>query len=903
MERFPYFFLLWFFLSLNARALANPAADETALQQLETLRLKTFAFKAEAQAEIDALFVSLNANDHPRAWLKAYALASAQVRTVHKAPPYSTVLEQAQQLADPHLLATLYLSKALQSRGEEAMEQAVDELKKAVQAARAGNDPLLVGMILAETAYTYSIFHNRHGGIQAIEEALAIMQAHPDHPHYLYAQSTLSILMYYLDRKDEALRISKEVFQKFSEQKNYYSAAIEACNIGLAYRDIDPHSPEVIAYFDAAIKLAAQSRDRDALAGALSGKAHAYLDRQPAQAIPLLHEVIAIYQKENDKIFETEGILTLAEAYLNAGDIRKARRTINKVRRNPKYGNIYTERTLSLESRIAAAERNFEAAYKAHLAYHDYWETRKKTEESAELSKLSSALNFKLEEEKNRTLQVELENQRQARSLLDQQNRNQQLALEKAEKEKQFLTATLGLCLIIVGVMLWGLWQGYQIKRQKKLQQEIMDSVHEGILRFGADRRIAHPYSKHLEELLGQRSLSGAPIVDLLFPESTEQKSMIEACLSAIIDEDRTAWEFNAVHLPSEIQLKGRILQLFWHPILNRVGLTDHVMLVLRDITEQRNYEKLLQNERHERDQRNIRVLELRHADRLQVERFLQRLHEANHINLVTPPPLAILLRHLHTWKGEARTHGLKELAAEIHQLEDLCAHATSTQQLHQLQENLNHFQQLIDGYRSLLEDPALPTQVSRRLNLLALASDLLFEARSRLQQEGIRWGGARVTDALEDWNEPTAELVRTVLLHAISNSIDHGFVRAPDSFRSRIQAQFEVEIRQDTDALIISLGDNGQGIQWSKIEDLARSKGLATTTREELVETLFRDGFSTADQLSLSSGRGVGLAAIKGLCDEHGGQVRLMDRPAQPGTQLEVRLPLAPLRFFNQAS
>ena len=38
--------------------------------------------------------------------------------------------------------------------------------------------------------------------------------------------------------------------------------------------------------------------------------------------------------------------------------------------------------------------------------------------------------------------------------------------------------------------MIWGLWQGYQMKRQKKLQQEIMDSVHEGILRFGADRRI-----------------------------------------------------------------------------------------------------------------------------------------------------------------------------------------------------------------------------------------------------------------------------------------------------------------------------------------------------------------------------------------------------------------------------
>lgn len=884
MERFPSLFLSWILLSFPLGLMSSPRMvagnqDAELVQQLEELRLKTFAYRAEAQTAIDTLFTRLHPETTPRAWIKAYALASAATREQTKAPPFAQVIDQAKQVADPHLLAEVYLSQALQSRGDQAVETALQELKEARNAARTSGDNLLTGMILAETAYTYSILNNRPGGIQAIEEALAIMQGHPNHPHYLYAQSTLSILLYYLERSDEALRISKEVFAKFSAQKNYYSAALEACNIGLAYRQRDPHSAEAITYFDAAIELAGKSGDRDALAGALNGKAHAYLERKPKLAIPLLVEAIDIYQKAKDKIFETEAILTLAEAYLKAGDIRNARETISRVTSNPQLSVIYPELNLSLQSEIAAAEKNFEAAYKAHVDYHAHWRAKKETEETAELNKLASTLNFKLEEEKNRTLKVELG--------------NQQLALEKAEKEKQLLVATLGFFLLIVAAMLWGLWQGYQIHQQKKLQQEIMDSVHEGILRFGADRRIAHPYSKHLELLLGQTALSGLSIVDALFPDPSEEKSMVEACLDAIIDEERAAWDFNAVHLPGEIHLRGRIVQLFWHPIPNLLGLTGHVMLVLRDISEQRNYELLLQNERQQRDLHNSHALELKKADVMQVERFIKRLQQSVQACLQDVPTRAMLLRKLHTWKGEARTHGLKGLAEEIHLLEDHWAQGTTAMSAADVTEHLTSFHTTVKDYVSLLEDSNLQGQVPRQLNLFSVASDLFFEARTRLQQEGIRWGEVKVIDGLELWNDDTADLVRTVLLHAISNSIDHGFIRASPVFRQAAQAAFEAGVRRVDSELIIDWCDNGQGIHWDKIQELARSKGMGNATREELVDVLFLDGISTADQLSLSSGRGVGLAAIKSICDDRGGKVMLLDRPQQTGACLEVRLPL----------
>ncbi|HET9239417.1 MAG TPA: ATP-binding protein [Oligoflexus sp.] len=856
--------MAWLFILFFTSAIFAQNRDDAQVRELETLRLKTFAYKADAQAEIDQRFIAIKPDATPKAWIKGYALASPEVKHV----PYATALATAQKLGDPHLLAEIILSQALQARGDQSMDQTLGELKKARDAAKASGDSLLVGMILAETAYTYSIFHNRHGGIQVIEEALAIMKDHPLHPHYLYAQSTLSILLYQLERKEEALRISKEVYQKFSAQKNYYSAAIEACNIGLAYRQIDPHSREAITYFDSAIQLAGKSGDRDALAGALNGKAHAYLATEPQQAIPLLLEVLAIYHKAGDKVFETESILTLAEAYLNAKEIQNARKMLDQVAPNPKFGSIYTERTLYLKSRVNAAAGDFEEAYKSQLAYHDYWQTRKETEEDAELNKLASSLNLKLEEEKNRTLQVELRNQRQAQSLL---------------------LAIIGLFVVVVAAMIRGLWQGYQIKRQKKLLQEIMDSIHEGILRFGIDRRIAPPYSRHVEKLLGHEFLSEGSILDILFPTPSEAKTMTAACLDAILGEDRTTWEFNAVHLPSEIHLRDRIVQLFWHPIPNRLHQTEQLMLVLRDVTEQRNYEVLLQNERHERDAHNARALELRHVDIMQVLHFLQRLQgmQENYRNAL--PDATAFLRQLHTWKGEARTHGLKILAEEIHLLED---HWSLPDAAGEGREKLEAFLLSIQDYLALLEDPLLLSQGTRRVNLLSLAADLFHDAQSRLEQAGIHWGSVQAIDGVHGWTSELAEIVRSILLHAISNSIDHGFVRAPAEFREGVRAFFAVEVSINDGYLVIDLSDNGQGIRWEHIRNLARARGIAAETKAELIDALFLDGFSTADRMSLSSGRGIGLSAIKSICDERGGKVELTDRPSQPGAHLAVRLP-----------
>jgi two-component system chemotaxis sensor kinase CheA len=85
---------------------------------------------------------------------------------------------------------------------------------------------------------------------------------------------------------------------------------------------------------------------------------------------------------------------------------------------------------------------------------------------------------------------------------------------------------------------------------------------------------------------------------------------------------------------------------------------------------------------------------------------------------------------------------------------------------------------------------------------------------------------------------------------------------------------------------------DNGAGLDLQKITRRARELDLAIP-KDDPYAVLFEDGFSTARELSESSGRGVGLAAIAALSQEWKGSVRIQPAEAARGTCLQIRIPL----------
>ena len=144
----------------------------------------------------------------------------------------------------------------------------------------------------------------------------------------------------------------------------------------------------------------------------------------------------------------------------------------------------------------------------------------------------------------------------------------------------------------------------------------------------------------------------------------------------------------------------------------------------------------------------------------------------------------------------------------------------------------------------------------------------------------------------IEDLNDP--------LVHLIRNAVDHGVedteqrIAAGKSVKSLVQLQ----ARQVGDHIIIVIADDGKGMHPDTIRAKAIEKGLITAEvannldETQCLELIFLPGFSTKDQISSVSGRGVGMDVVKTNIQKLNGTVSIRSA-AGKGTELTISLPL----------
>ncbi len=137
-------------------------------------------------------------------------------------------------------------------------------------------------------------------------------------------------------------------------------------------------------------------------------------------------------------------------------------------------------------------------------------------------------------------------------------------------------------------------------------------------------------------------------------------------------------------------------------------------------------------------------------------------------------------------------------------------------------------------------------------------------------------------------------------LMHIIRNSMDHGIeatveerVAAGKPLAGRIQ----LEARNAGGDVIISITDDGRGLNRDKILKKAIDQGLVTKPESELTDKeiynfIMLPGFSTKDQVTELSGRGVGMDVVKKNIEKIGGQVSLDSSPGK-GMTVNIKIPL----------
>jgi len=143
-------------------------------------------------------------------------------------------------------------------------------------------------------------------------------------------------------------------------------------------------------------------------------------------------------------------------------------------------------------------------------------------------------------------------------------------------------------------------------------------------------------------------------------------------------------------------------------------------------------------------------------------------------------------------------------------------------------------------------------------------------------------------------------ELIADPLVHLVRNSLDHGIERPDVRERSGKprQGTIRLEASQEGDQIVISISDDGAGINPERVGQKAVEMGLLTGERlrllssREILDLIFLPGFSTAEKASDLSGRGVGLDVVRSNLKRLNGSVDISSHLGT-GTTFLLRLPL----------
>ncbi len=137
-------------------------------------------------------------------------------------------------------------------------------------------------------------------------------------------------------------------------------------------------------------------------------------------------------------------------------------------------------------------------------------------------------------------------------------------------------------------------------------------------------------------------------------------------------------------------------------------------------------------------------------------------------------------------------------------------------------------------------------------------------------------------------------DLIREPLRHMIVNAVDHGI--EDTTRRVELGKSPSGTVRLDAaiidDRLVVSVADDGSGIDWDAVAASAETRGLGLT-RSELDAHLFRPGFTTVSQPTEFSGSGEGLSLVADAADRVGGTVSV-ESTAGVGTKITMDLPVS---------
>jgi two-component system, chemotaxis family, sensor kinase CheA len=172
------------------------------------------------------------------------------------------------------------------------------------------------------------------------------------------------------------------------------------------------------------------------------------------------------------------------------------------------------------------------------------------------------------------------------------------------------------------------------------------------------------------------------------------------------------------------------------------------------------------------------------------------------------------------------------------------------------------------------------------------MARDLARQLGKELELELVGEDTELDKTMVEELNDPLVHLVRNSVDHGIESAEERRLAGKPEKGTVRLSA------RQSGDHIVIEIIDDGRGMRADVLRRKAIEKGLidaegaSSLDDKQALHLIFMPGFSTKDEVSSVSGRGVGMDVVKSNIQKLNGRIDITSEPGS-GTRIAISLPL----------
>jgi two-component system chemotaxis sensor kinase CheA len=465
----------------------------------------------------------------------------------------------------------------------------------------------------------------------------------------------------------------------------------------------------------------------------------------------------------------------------------------------------------------------------------------------------------------------------------------------------------------------------HELDQRNQAMRLVLDNVDQGLLTIDAAGRILPEYSQAIARWFGTPQ-AAQPFAEFLtgldgdfgarFSWAFEQCTAGALPLALCLDQSPAALTFRRRHYRFE-----------YRPLLDPAEALTGMLVVIADVTSD------VERQRLELEQKEaLEILDRVIADRAGFLEFFDEAEELlGALRTARVEDRALVQRALHTLKGNCMIFGVQTVADRCHQLESALAQGAGMlqpSQLALLDEAWSRLEQRLGVLLGDREEQRIELEQSQFEALLRAALDgrdhgeiaqlvagikleptaarlsrVAAQAKRiarRLNKQDI---DVQIDDSMLRLDPKGWASFWSAFIHVVRNAVDHGLEASDVRHRAGKAGTGRLQLRThiDGDDFAIELSDDGAGIPWERVRERARERGIPHQSQEDLIDALFAEGLSTAEEVTEFSGRGMGLSVVKAACLERGGKIEVRS-DAGKGTMFVFRFPQSTIAVKPEA-